>query len=55
MQSWIRTIKTILGRHAAISVLAVATLASMVTYETLKPIAASAMTPAPAAAALDAR
>jgi len=54
MTSWIRKAKTVVGRHAAVSVLAAATVASMVTYETLKPIAASAATPAPAAAALDA-
>jgi serine protease Do len=54
MTNWIKKAKTIVGRHAAAAVLAVATLASMVTYETLKPIAASAATPTPAAAALDA-
>ncbi|MGA8153454.1 MAG: Do family serine endopeptidase [Terriglobales bacterium] len=54
MTKWIKQVKAIMGRHAAVSVLALATLASLVTYETIKPLAARAATPAPAAAALDA-
>ena len=48
-QTW----KTILGRHIATSVIAVAVLASLVTYETVKPVSARAATAAPAAAPLE--
>jgi serine protease Do len=53
MNSWIKKARTVVGRHVAVSVIALATLASMLTYETLKPMAARAATPAPAAPAID--
>ena len=54
MTSWMTKAKVILGRQAVVSVLALAALASLVTYEIIKPVAARAATPAPAAAPLDA-
>ena len=45
--------KTIIGRHLAASIIAIAALASLVTYESVKPMAARAAVAAPAAAALD--
>ena len=52
MNSWINKARTTLGRRLAVSVLAVATLASFITYETIKPVHATAAV-APAAAPLD--
>jgi serine protease Do len=54
MRKWITTAwKTMTGRRLAASVIAIATLASLVTYESIKPMAARAAVAAPAAAALD--
>ncbi len=45
--------KTTMGRHLAALAMAVAVLASLITYESVKPMAARAAVAAPAAAALD--
>src|SRR5579859_7984451 len=45
--------KIIIGRHLAASIIAIAALASLITYESIKPMAARAAVAAPAAAALD--
>jgi len=52
MKNWITRARTTLGRHLAVSVMAIATLASLVTYETIRPTTARAAM-APAAAPLD--
>jgi len=52
MKSWIKKVGNMIGRRALVAALAVATLASLVTYETIRPTAASAAIAAPAAAAL---
>src|SRR5579871_4570524 len=52
MKSWIRKVGNILGRHALVAALAVATMASLVTYESVRPTSASAAVAAPAAPAL---
>ena len=54
MTTWFKKTKAAMGRRATATVLAVAVLASMVIYETIKPLAARAATPAPAAAPLNA-
>lgn len=53
MNAWIDKLRSTLRRHVAVSLVAMAALATMVGYETLKPVTARAATPAPAAAALD--
>jgi len=53
MKSWMQKLRETAGRGAAVSILAIAALASLVTYETIKPVAAKAAAVAPAAAALD--
>jgi len=53
MTTWDKT-KAAMRRHATVAVLAVAALVSMVTYETIKPLAARAATPAVAAGPLSA-
>lgn len=53
MNRWITTTWQITRRHLAFSVIALATLASLVTYESIKPVAAKAAAAAPAAAPLD--
>jgi serine protease Do len=50
MNNWIARTRNVLGRRLAVSVMAVATLASFITYETVKPVHAAV---APAAAPLD--
>jgi serine protease Do len=52
MNNWMVKARKILGRRLAVSVIALATLASLVTYETVKPVKARAAI-APAAAPLD--
>src|ERR1700674_721059 len=52
MSKWITNWKTLLGRMA-VSLVAIAALASLVTYETAKPAAVRAAVAAPAAAPLD--
>jgi serine protease Do len=52
MNHWIENARNILGRRLAVGVLAVAALASLVAYETVKPVGARAAV-APAAAPLD--
>jgi serine protease Do len=52
MNNWIQKARKILGRRLAVSVIALATLTSLVTYETVKPVKAKAAV-APAAAPLD--
>jgi len=51
MNHWIDKIRNFLGRRLAVSALAVATLASFITYQTVKPVRAAVT---PAAAPLDA-
>ncbi len=53
MNSWIKEAWKTTRRHVAVSVVALATLASLVTYESIKPVAAKAAVAAPAAAPLD--
>src|SRR3982074_569182 len=54
MRKWFPTTwKTTTGRRLAASVIAIATLASLVTYESIKPMAARAAVAAAAAAPLD--
>ncbi len=50
MNNWIAKTRNVLGRRLAVSVMAVATLASFIAYETVKPVHAAV---APAAAPLD--
>ncbi len=52
MNNWIEKARKVIGRRVAVSVMALATLASLVGYETLRPMNARAAL-APAAAALD--
>lgn len=52
MNNWITQARNTLGRRLAVSVMAIATLASFITYETIKPARATAAV-APAAAPLD--
>jgi len=52
MNNWIEKARKVIGRRVAVSVMALATLASLVGYETLRPLNARAAL-APAAAALD--
>jgi len=52
MNNWIEKARKVIGRRVAVSVVALATLASLVGYETLKPMKARAAI-APAAAPLD--
>jgi serine protease Do len=52
MNNLIHKVRTILGRRVAVSVMALAALASLVSYETIKPVRATAAV-APAAAPLD--
>ena len=52
MNNWIEQARNILGRRLAIGVMAIAMLAALVTYETVKPVKARAAI-APAAAPLD--
>src|ERR1700690_1798608 len=44
------TWKTMIGRHLAASIIAIAVVASLITYESVKPMAARASVAAPAAA-----
>jgi serine protease Do len=53
MKNWIAKARNVLGRRLAVSVMAIATLAALTTYETVKPLGAHAAV-APAAAPLDA-
>jgi serine protease Do len=53
MKNWIAKARNFLGRRLAVSVMAIATLAALTTYETMKPLGAHAAV-APAAAPLDA-
>jgi serine protease Do len=52
MNNWIKKTRNILGRRLAVSLLAIAALASLITYETIKPVHATAAV-TPAAAPLD--
>lgn len=52
MNNWILKARNTVGRRLAVSVMAIATLASFITYETIKPVRATAAV-APAAAPLD--
>ena len=53
MNRWMQKVRQTLGRRVAVSLLAIAALASVITYETVKPVAAKAAVSAPAAAPLD--
>ncbi|MBZ5573306.1 MAG: Do family serine endopeptidase [Acidobacteriia bacterium] len=51
MKTLITKLRQTAGRHAAVALIAIVGLASVVTYEVVKPISARAATPAPAPAA----